>query len=358
MSQNLVFQAGPKAYALIQDGGLQPDMIKVVAGAAGGPKWLILSHFDRFVLPQLFQERSIPLYLVGSSIGAWRFAALCQNQPAAAAENFLAAYLDQTYSVKPTPTEVSQQCQLILDRYLTPQGVDEVLQQPFLRLNALAVRCHWPNTSDNRLLLGLGLAEAFLVNLINRHWLTALFDRTLFHHPEGFPGGFADQKPSFRTIPLDRANLKPALLASGSVPLVMAGIRIAEKAETAVYRDGGLLDYHLDLPFLSPNDEGLVLFPHYGQRIIPGWLDKQLSHRRPQRRHLDRMLMLSPADCFRKQLPYQKIPDRNDFWTFRHRDAERITYWKTVVDRSQILGNEFLEAVASGNIKKWIRCFS
>jgi hypothetical protein len=42
MSSNIDIFAGKHALALVRDGGLHPDMVEVIAGAAGGPKWLIL----------------------------------------------------------------------------------------------------------------------------------------------------------------------------------------------------------------------------------------------------------------------------------------------------------------------------
>ena len=49
MIENLVFLAGRKAYTIIKEKGLHPEMVKVIAGAAGGPKWLVLNHLDRYI---------------------------------------------------------------------------------------------------------------------------------------------------------------------------------------------------------------------------------------------------------------------------------------------------------------------
>ena len=48
-----------------------------------------------------------------------------------------------------------------------------------------------------------------------------------------------------RTLTPD--NLRAALLASGSIPLLMEGVRIP--GAPGVYRDGGSADYHLDLDY-------------------------------------------------------------------------------------------------------------
>ena len=96
MGKNLVFRAGPKALSKIKDGGLRADDVKVVAGAAGGPKWLVLGHLDRYLFSAFFRSRREPLYLLGSSSGAWRFAAACQADPLSAIQRFEDAYIGQT----------------------------------------------------------------------------------------------------------------------------------------------------------------------------------------------------------------------------------------------------------------------
>jgi hypothetical protein len=49
MPQNINIFAGKNAFSLIRKKGLSPDLIEVIAGAAGGPKWLILYHLDKFI---------------------------------------------------------------------------------------------------------------------------------------------------------------------------------------------------------------------------------------------------------------------------------------------------------------------
>ena len=48
---------------------------------------------------------------------------------------------------------------------------------------------------------------------------------------------------------LNSANVTPWLMASASIPGVMAAIRDIPDAPQGSYRDGGLIDYHIDLPF-------------------------------------------------------------------------------------------------------------
>jgi hypothetical protein len=148
-------------------------------------------------------------------------------------------------------------------------------------------------------------------------------------------------------------NIKPALLASGSIPLVMSGINNIPGACPGTYRDGGILDYHPDLPFTE--DDGIVLFPHYTDKIIPGWMDKKLAWRRPSRSHMENVVLVAPSRKFIKELPYKKIPDRNDFYLFKGKQSERISYWNSVVDKSTALGEEFLNVVQSNKIRDIIQ---
>ncbi|MDX2452676.1 MAG: patatin-like phospholipase family protein, partial [Desulfosarcina sp.] len=91
--ERLVFLAGERALETIRSQGLGPDNVKVVAGAAGGPKWLILGHLDRVLFGSWFQGRRQPLHLLGSSIGSWRFAADSCTDPVAAIDRMEDAYI-------------------------------------------------------------------------------------------------------------------------------------------------------------------------------------------------------------------------------------------------------------------------
>ena len=93
MTQYLSLYGGSKAISIIKENGLTQNIVKVVAGAAGGPKWMILSHMDRFLFTEWFKNRSEPLFLAGSSAGAWRFAALSQRDPGKALDLLLHSYI-------------------------------------------------------------------------------------------------------------------------------------------------------------------------------------------------------------------------------------------------------------------------
>lgn len=347
---NLSVQAGSKALSFIKENGLKQEFVKVVAGAAGGPKWIVLRHLDHAVFSDFFKDKKEPLHMVGSSSGSWRIAAVAQTKTPEAVENFEKEYIHQKYLTKPSAAEVSRVSRHILDSFIDENAADEILNHPIFRINIMTVKSLPPVASENKISQGLGLAAAFIANTVNRKLLKFYFHRALFYDPREIPPFFKMNDFPIQKIALTKKNLKSALLASGSIPLVMSGVSDIEGAHKGIYRDGGVIDYHLDIPFLE-EEEGIVLYPHYCDRIIPGWFDKKISWRAPKKNHMENVLLISPSKQFIHSLPHQKIPDRNDFYLFEGRDDERISYWKYVAEKSKILGDEFLHIVDSGKIR-------
>ncbi len=352
----LDFHAGARALERIREEGLHPDGVATVAGAAGGPKWLALSRFDRtlFALDRSgwFAGRNSPLHLLGSSSGAWRFAAVAQSDPLAANQRLERAYIHQRYDHKPSPSEVSAEAGRILDHLLGKRGVHSILDHPFLRLNVVTVRCRNYLTSlEAAYGQATGMVAAAILNGFNRKTLGLFFERVVFHDPRTVPPLTGKDGLPTRHVRLTPQNLKPALLASGSIPLVMSGVRDIPGAPPGVYRDGGVIDYHMDLPHRA--DGRLVLMPHFSSRVIPGWLDKTPGWRRAA--YLDDTLLVSPDRDFLNRLPHGKIPDRNDFYTFFGRDRQRIDYWRRAAEMGEQLASSFREAVDSGRIRKAVK---
>jgi len=357
MTDNLVFYAGRKAFEIIRDEGLRPDRISVVAGAAGGPKWLVLRHLDRVLFSDWFKARKLPLFLIGSSIGAWRFAGQCMADPKISLSVFESAYIHQQYVGKPSPESVSRESARIQQAFLKDRGPQEILSHPFLRLNFMAVRSKGPAASNRQFILAASLLVAALGNLVSRSFLKVFFDRVLFYDSRSLPPFFHMTGFPIHRVPLTHENLPVALLASGSIPLVMSGVKDIPGAPSGVFRDGGVIDYHMDLP-LSGDPERIALLPHYMDRVIPGWLDKQLGWRKPGARNMANVLMMAPSKQFVDLLPYRKIPDRNDFYRFEGRDAQRFAYWRAVAKASQALADAFMEAVVSGDIRNRVRLWN
>ncbi len=356
MTKNLLVLCGKKAYPLIMERGLVPESVSVVAGASGGPKWLALDGLDRAIFFNWMKGHKQTIKLIGSSIGVWRFSAIAQKDPENAYDKFQDAYIHQSYSKKPDAQEITGEAIRVMNEYLTEDGAKGILANPKKRLNILAVRCRWPLSKEGRHLLLFGMVSSGILNLISRRSLRLFFDRVLFYDPRDIPP-ISDGDDIFPTqkIPLTEKNIRDAILASGSIPLVMRGVRDISGAPQGYYRDGGIVDYHIDIPFGPVEKNGIVLFPHYLDRIIPGWFDKHLPWRRPNSENIENVVLLCPSREFVEKLPYGKIPDRSDFPRFKGDDKARIAYWKKVVSEAKRLGDEFFEITGGGKIGDRIR---
>jgi hypothetical protein len=320
-------------------------MVEVVAGAAGGPKWLVLSGIDKAIFSNWLFERKTPVYFVGSSAGTWRLAALAQGMDAY--ENFLHAYLNQTYKIVPDAQTLSREFRKILDAYLDEEGIEKILNHKYARLNALSVKCRWPCSVEKTYPLMLAMMMGGILNLISRKLLKLFFSRALFFDSRDKPPFFQMEGFPLQRTPISRDNLRQVIVASGAMPVLMEGVKDIPGALPGIYRDAGIIDYHVDIPFQS---DGIVLFPHYMERITTGWFDKMLPWRKPEKKNLDNVVLLCPGRAFIEELPQRKIPSREDFKTYWRRDAERMAFWQQVVSSSKILGEEFLETVENGKL--------
>ncbi|MCX7822335.1 MAG: patatin-like phospholipase family protein [Syntrophobacterales bacterium] len=347
--------AGSHLMEMIRDGGFKLENVRVIVGAAGGPKGLVLYHFDRYIADLISQGKigGNELFLIGSSIGAWRMAALSCGDPASAVYEFFDAYMNQHYSLKPSVREISAEAIKILDAFFYGDRLKEALEHPKCRLGIITVRHRRIGLSDERYSLKIAMALIGLGNLISRKTIGHFLYRVVFVDPRNkFPLDFSKDFISTELVPLSEKNIRKALLASGAIPLVMESMRDIEGAPPGTYRDGGLIDYHPDLPYELDGDS-FVLYPHYTDRIIPGWFDKY-NHRRPYPERLEKLLLICPTKALVESLPGGKIPDRNDFYTFRGRDAERISCWKRAVDAGRYMVEEFLEVIEGGKLKDWV----
>jgi hypothetical protein len=310
----------------------------------------VLAGLDRVLFGEFFRGRTRPLHLIGSSIGSWRLSCLAQADPVAALERFEAAYVEQRYPPKPPPALVSATSDAILDTVLGKEGVEQILSHPWARLHVVTALCRGLCAGEHSSVQLLGLALAAMTNLVSRRTLSLHLERVILHSA-GDTSPFAGLRdlPSVH-LPLTRENLRPALLASGSIPMLLRGVRIPG-ARPGVYRDGGLIDYHLDLDF-GPG-EGLVLYPHFYPYVVPGWFDKALRWRRAGPLNFRRALLLAPSPEFVASLPGGKIPDRDDF--YRLPDDERMRAWRQVLSESRRLGDEFWELLSTGRLAEHVR---
>ena len=339
--RNLVFKAGPEAFDSIRRHGFAPERIGTLVGASGGAKWLMLSQLDRVILENLVPRMAGPVHLIGTSIGAWRFACYASRDPFSAIESFEKMYIEQTYSEKPDRDEISRVGRDMLDRIAGNGGVADIVGHPTLRTHIITVRCRHLTASDHKALLVPGLTGAVAANLVSRRLLGLFFDRGLFHDVRDLPPFYNVEGFPLCRIPLSERNFMDAVTASGSIPLVLNGIRNIEGAPAGTYRDGGIIDYHLDFP--AADADRIALYPHFFNWFKPGWFDRQLPWRKLSDAALDRTVVICPSDEFIAGLPHAKVPNRQDFVDFAAED--RIAMWRTVVSRCEELADELTEVL-------------
>ena len=241
----------------------------------------------------------------------------------------------------PASREITQKSREILSVILGGAGINEILSSPLFRTHIMTVRSRHVLGSENRGLLATGLASAALLNTVSRRTLGWFFERALFYDQRDEPPFFHVSGFPLQRIPISTENLFDAVIATGSIPLVLSGVRNIAGASPGVYRDGGVIDYHLDLPHSA--DEKLTLFPHFYDHIVPGWFDKRLKWRKPHPGNVDRTILVSPSAEFVAKLPNAKIPDRRDFLAFSPRARE--TAWRACVAACAELADEFNEVM-------------
>jgi len=346
MSSPITLRAGPRALAKIRAHGLDPAMVEIVPGAAGGPKGLGISALDRVIFSEWLPSAPRVRHLIGSSIGAWRFAAASRNDPAKALDEFARAYTEQRYPRRPSAKFVTQTARDMLGALFTGRE-DEILANPHYRLHVLAVRGRWPLTRDSKYGTPLGFGMAAMANALGRRHLSRFIDRTVFHDPrsplEFFHGDKRFDPFHTHAVTLDRGNLGEVLLASASIPMILEGVANIPSAPAGIYWDGGIIDYHLHLPY--HHTKGLVLYPHLTDRIVPGWLDKGMPWRKAGGEWLDNVVLVSPSRRYLTTLPHGKLPDRSDFKRYAGDDAGRMRDWRTAISESDRLAEAFYEFV-------------
>ncbi len=337
MQSVLSVYMGSEAANTIGSRGWQSAPFSTLIGASGGPKWLILSELDKVLGEALFLGRDEPMTLLGSSIGTWRHACLSLNDPRTAISRLQQAYLYQEYScARPSPIEVSEVAERMLREALGPEGARQIAAHPTLQNAIVTARAKGVARGENGWKLGMGMVTATLSNAVSRKGLGLLFDRVAFCHSELSSLPFAD---GFNTqlTPIDELNLIPALKASGAIPFLMQCELTIPGASGGPFWDGGIIDYHFTLK--ANQTPGLVLYPHFRDRLTPGWFDKMLRWRTPQRSVIDQLVLMCPSDAFLAHLPHGKIPDRGDFRLISA--AERVAYWETCVRESERLAEAF-----------------
>lgn len=340
--RNLSIEIGPAALAQLRREGLQADGVSAIVGAAGGPKGLGLAAMDRWLfgefLPQ--RRRPEPVHLIGSSVGAVRMLAGAHDDPLAAIDRFVEAYTAQSFAPNPSPADITSMFRDFLI-YLIGERSAEVLGSTRTTLSLLASRVR-----DGRDPTGWDYAKTAAANALGRQHTARYFARTVFETQSVL----ADPGDRFglQRVPLHAGNLFDAALASGTLPAVMTPVRDIADAD-GVYVDGGIVDYHPVLPFAQL--PGIVLYPHFGPDLLPGWFDKWFSARRtgPARSAtgwLDNVILIAPAPALLARLPGGKLPDRKDFTRYGQDHAGRQAAWQRGLAELAVLGDD---------LARWVR---
>ena len=359
--------AGPAARQHLLQNGLSPADIACIPAAAGGPKGLMLGRMDRFLFGDWLPRSTQPIDLVGASIGAWRMATACLHDNTSAFDRLERDYIAQHYELapgekRPPAHRVSAQFADNLKAFYGGR-VAEVLHHPRYRLHIITSRGRHVLSRPGTWRVPAGYAGAFVSNAIARKALGGWLQRVVFSSPVGVQGLLASQAQpmpfdasdlSTRHVVLTQANFMGALQASCSIPFVLEPVVGIAGAPFGCYWDGGITDYHLHLQYQAPAGRapGLVLYPHFQQRVVPGWLDKALRWRHPATAALSRMLVLAPNPEWVAGLPQGKLPDRTDFTRYSRDFETRSRIWHAAVDASQQLVDEFAQWLEAPDIRQ------
>ena len=188
--------AGPKALAHMAANGLKPEHIGVIPAAAGGPKGLILGPLDRFLFGEWLPQSTQPIDLVGASIGAWRMATACLNNPVQGFDRLSHDYIHQDYKVpegqkRPSAKQVSDEFSQTLQAFYGGH-VSEVLNNPRYRLHVVTSRGKHILNREHPVLTPLGYAGAYLCNAVQRKAMGAWLERVVFSSRGELPFDTAD----------------------------------------------------------------------------------------------------------------------------------------------------------------------
>lgn len=342
----LEIYAGENALTTIQEHGFKQELFTNFLGASGGPKWFTLYALDKYMFGEFFKNKQQSLNLIGSSVGAFRTACFAQQDPVAAIERLAKNYHETSYSDKAKPEEVSAKAVEMMDAIFGKSGEQEIVDNRHFKAHFIVAKCKGLVASENKLLQGMGLAKSYLNNRISRPLLNSQYERFIFQSSNSDLQLNDPDNISTTHLPLSTANIRKALLASGSIPMVMEGITNIENSPKGMYRDGGIVDYHFDFEI---KNTGLTLYPHFSSTLKAGWFDKNLS-RKVRMKHYNNTVLVCPSAKFIAALPHQKIPDRNDFVVMKR--EQRMDYWQQVMKDSEKLAEAFDQLVQTQAIKR------
>lgn len=326
---SLIIKVGATAQkTLLDQQKLAPAHVHRVVGGAGGPKGLILNELDRHLFSEWFQDTR-PLELIGASIGAWRMAAACCNDPGIAFRDLLEAYCNQHYTPRPTeskigPDRISEIFRSDLSKFFEIHPWRDILSHRSYNLNFVVSQGRSWLDSDFRWIQNLGFLRLIYSNSISRSHLEKWMKRLVFYSHTAADVPLIDFKTEYHR--LTTKNSLDALLASCSIPLVLDPVKNIGNDSIGKFWDGGITDYHLHWDYRNSKNQ-ITLYPHFQEEVIPGWFDKKFKKRHRWTSHFDNVVLIYPNPEFVSALPRKKIPDRGDFKLYGEDWKKRKSVW-------------------------------
>jgi len=346
----LQVRAGPAALARIRDSGLAAADLAMVVGPATGPRWIVVAGIDRAMADSRWLNEGRDLWLWGASAGAWRFAALAQDDPSDAIRRFQQCYMGMHFTRPFSRMQVGNEIERALAGFLPGDaGSREALirgaQGPKLAVVTIRQRAVLEGMEKTVYL------TALLLNFLHASAGRVTTERVVFHAPLQPPPPLCEPGFPGRGVALTTANIEKALLATGSVPFRAMPVTRIPGAPRGSYQDGGFLDYHVNSSLFPCRDERLQLLIAHPGRIMARWLDRLTPWRRLRADGLDRLVVVQPSPHIIDILPAGRLPSRKDWEKIPDR-VERLDLWNRALDMCLPLGDVFMDAVQSGAVAR------
>jgi hypothetical protein len=122
----------------------------------------VASGFDLTLLKGGLLGRSQPVQLVGSSAGAFRFAAWLQPEALQSYNKLLDAYINVIYTKEDTPATILEKLTGIVNEYLEDDALSFALANKKYRLVIITARARGLVASENHWLQKAGLITGFV----------------------------------------------------------------------------------------------------------------------------------------------------------------------------------------------------
>ena len=237
--------------------------------------------------------------LVGASIGGWRFACAMQAEPRQALARLAERYTDETYAAKIGVADITRQTRLMLDEVLPPEARAALIDHPHYQLSLLLVRSHGMLASEARAAAGRPGAERRAQRRVPRPAAPRL-------QPGDLP------RPAQRLALQARGRHPYAVPAAGNGQSGRRADGHHRHSRRAQRRAAaGRAGRHLPrrrpdrlpsgLPFAHGDD--IVLYPHFTERIVPGWFDKFLPWRGSSPAHHANTVLIAPSRDYLARRP-------------------------------------------------------